>query len=114
MEKLDFIIFVIIYMMVIGVVSSIFNPSMYSFGDDDYIGTEGFEQPEQVKDKNIFEKLWDFGKSVVAGVASIGMFLYAGFTMNIPDVPWIIKILMLSPIYGGMAYIIATWVRGGG
>jgi len=111
MQDTDFVIFLIIYMMVVGIVSSVFNPGMYTFGEEDYIGNSQFEESQQ-KDNSFFDKIVNAVSSVIDAFVGIVTFLYAGFTLNIPAVPAIIRIVMCSPIWGGTAYLIAKYIRG--
>lgn len=115
----NFVIFLIIYMMVIGIVSSVFNPAMYSFGTDDYIEAGQFQEkaddftdPDEPENEPFWQPIADFFAGTFTVVGSIFMFLWAGFTLNIPSVPIVIRALMCSPIWGGLAWILAKYIRG--
>jgi len=118
-SELNFIIFLVIYIMVIGIVSSVFNPQQYSFGAEDTVSGEQFgAQPNAEKqDKGIITGFIDAVVGAVTGfirvIATIVTFLWSAFTLNIPDVPWMVRIIMCSPIYGGMAYVIIKLLMEG-
>jgi ABC-type sugar transport system permease subunit len=112
MEKLDFVIFVVVYMMVIGIVSSVFNPDMYSFDEEDYIQPEMAEQQSQ--DSNWWDGIVAFVSGAIDVIVGISTFLWAGLTLNIPEVPETIRVVMCSPMWAGMGYVIFTALRGGG
>jgi len=114
MEKIDFVIFIIIYIMVIGLVSSFMNPDMYSFGEEDYLIGEQFAEDKTQDSDDWWQGLVNFVVGTINAIATIAMFLWSGFTLNIPGIPLVIKALLCSPIYGGLAYLIATYMRGGG
>lgn len=113
-DKLHFIIFIIIYMMVIGLVSSIFNPGMYAFGEDDYVSAEeaGAEQRIEEGESNWWDPIINGILGVFDTLAAVATFLWAGLTLNIPEVPFVVKILLCSPMWVGTGYVIAEYIRG--
>jgi len=120
MEKIDFVIFICIYVIVVGVVSSVFNPDQYTFGDEDYISQPAMDDyiEEDDEEPGLLEGFIDWivgGVTMVAdGIRMFFTFIWAGFTLNIPEVPALIRIVMCSPVWGGSIYLFATLVRGGG
>lgn len=105
--NLDFVIFIVIYIMVIGIVSSVFNPAMYSFGEDDYINPDSYEvkKPES---QSWWDKLLDAFSAIFNFVRSVMAFLWAGLTLDIPDIPWMVKVIFCAPIWGGTLYVIGS------
>ena len=111
MEKIDFVIFIIIYMMVVGIVSSIFNPEMYSFGEEDYVSPE---IQEQVRNDNWWDGIVNAITGIATALGNIISFLWAGLTLNIPEVPLVVRVVMCSPMWGAMGYTIVTLIPGVG
>jgi len=112
MEKFEYVIFIFVYMMVIGLVSSAFNPDMYSFGEEDYVTQSeidtGDVRQTSPEDPSLWEKITGFFGGVFNVLGSIFTFMWAGLTLNIPNVPLIIKIALCSPMWVGLGYIIMT------
>jgi len=114
MQDTEFVIFVVVYMLIIGIVSSIFNPGIYYFGEEDFISAEEVGYEEHYEDASWYQPILDFFGGTFNMILNIFAFLWACLTLNIEGVPWVVKILLCSPMYGGMGYIIAKLVRGGG
>lgn len=97
MKLVEILVFVIFYFLAIGIVSSVFNPSMYNVNQD-YKMPQGWTLTGyDSSNPNSVNVNWgDY----------INAFIGAGLTLDIPDVPLMVKILMLLPMYGALAYFV--------
>jgi hypothetical protein len=114
-EKLDFIILYIIVMMVFGITASVFYPEQYSFGEEDYAGFDAQSvEPADQEDKPWWQGILDGLGAVWDGLVGVVTFLWACLSFNIPFVPLVVRLFLTIPFHFGMAYVIATYIRGGG
>lgn len=103
----------------IGIVSSVFNPDMYAFGDDDYVNQPAMDEFSGTKeDKGVIGNFIDWvigGASLVFNaIMMVFTFIWAGFTLDIPSVPNIIRIVMCSPIWGATILLVVSLIKGVG
>lgn len=114
MGHLDFIILYIVVMMAFGLTSSIFYPEQYSFGEEDWADFNADEitpEPED-DDSNWWDGILDALGGVWAGLVGIATFMWSCLSFNIPMIPWIVRVIMITPFHIGMAFVIATYIRG--
>jgi hypothetical protein len=97
-KLVELLVFFIFYFLAVAIVSSLFNPGMYSVGT-------GAPYPPGMHLEN-----WQTGGATNPGDVTYGWqfmsFIGAGLSLNIPDIPAIVRIVMLLPMYGALAYFI--------
>lgn len=93
MKLVEILIFCLFYFLTIGIVSSIFNPGLYSV-------STGIGYPYSMPNP-----VFDFGNAFFS-------FIEAGLSLDIPDIPAIVKLVMLLPMYGALAYFIYCNIPG--
>jgi hypothetical protein len=112
LTKIDFILFLCVYMSVIGIVTVIFSPSSA-------VSAPFESEVSSVKlmnEENADENWWDgIVDAVTAFADAVGWFI--GFiggalTLNIPGVPLYIRAIFVSPIIVVVGILIADYIRG--
>lgn len=108
--KLNFILFLVIFMLVVGIVNVVFNPTAYGLGEQNMLGYEGGvfqDQQSQPADNNIFTAISQFVALIFAGLT----LLSAGFYLNIPGIPMIVNLLLCVPVDILLVIVIIDIVR---
>lgn len=101
MKLLDLLIFAIIYMLACAIVATVFNPAQYSTSMSGGTPTT-IETPSSSGSGAGFFGILSSINWAWAFITFIG----GGLTLNIPDLDPFVKIFMLLPFYGAMAYFI--------
>jgi len=95
--KLNFILFLVIYMLVIGVTNAVFNPAAYSVGSGSALGYEGGvfqDQQQQPSGTDIFSAIGQFVSIIFSGLS----LLLNGFWITVPGVPAIVNLVLCAPV----------------
>jgi hypothetical protein len=92
--KLNFFVFLCIYVIIVGVVCAMFNPSVTGFDNNPYKESNTFADK-----KTPATDLWGmFG--FIGDIVKVALSVFwAGLTLNIPDVPIIVKAFMVTPVF---------------
>ena len=95
--KLNFILFLVIYVLAIGITNAVFNPTTYSVGSGTGLGFEAGvfkDQQQPPSGSDIFSALNQFVSIIFTGMS----ILFNGFWINVPGVPLIVNLLLCLPV----------------
>lgn len=108
MEKvrnLNFVVFYCIVFVVFGlIIGAFFGESTEQMSVDD-IRPVNPNVPDQ---RSAWRRAWDGLVGIVATIWNALMFLFRALTMDIPGLPWYLRMLIISPLHVGMGYVILT------
>lgn len=74
------------------------------FGDT--IWDESFDRPSYEEEPGTWN-LWTTFKKIADSLWSFMVFSFRMLTFDIPEIPWILRIILLVPIWAGIIYITA-------
>lgn len=95
--KLNFILFLVIFMIVIAIVNVVFNPTAYGIGSQSVLGYESGvfqDQQKQPSGTDMFSAISQFVSLVFTGLT----LLMSGFWLSIPGIPIIVNLLLCVPV----------------
>jgi len=108
--KLNFILFLVIFMLCVGIINVVFNPTAYGLGEQNMLGYESGvfqDQQSQPSGGDMFSALNQFVSLIFAGLT----LLSAGFYLNIPGVPAIVNLLLCVPVDILLVVVIIDIIR---
>lgn len=109
MNRLDFIIFLVIYMTVVGLVCAMFGAGTFS---QPFQSQESELKEYGQKDPSIWDTIFGGLTAIADALSFFFKFIVSILIFDVPGVPLILRGIMVTPIYVVSFILLADYIRG--